>query len=50
MALIVLPHVAMLDQKAITRFKHDSRAAATLDHPNIVPVYAVRKKGQEHFK
>ena len=40
-ALKVLPYAAMLDQKAITRFKNEARAAATLDHPNIVPVHAV---------
>ena len=40
-ALKVLPYAAMLDQKAITRFKNEARAAATLDHPNIVPIHAV---------
>ena len=40
-ALKVLPYAAMLDRKAITRFKNEARAAATLDHPNIVPVFAV---------
>ena len=40
-ALKILPYAAMLDQKAITRFKNEARAAATLDHPNIVPVHAV---------
>ncbi|MCS7469618.1 protein kinase [Stieleria sp. ICT_E10.1] len=40
-ALKVLPYAAMMDQKAITRFKNEARAAATLDHPHIVPVHAV---------
>ncbi len=40
-ALKVLPFAAVMDEKAVTRFKNEARAAATLDHPNIVPVYAV---------
>lgn len=40
-ALKVLPFTAMLDEKAITRFKNEARAAATLEHPHIVPVFAV---------
>ena len=42
-ALKVLPFAAILDEKAITRFKNEARAAGTLEHPNIVPVYAVGK-------
>jgi serine/threonine protein kinase len=40
-ALKVLPFAAVMDQKAITRFKNEARAAATLDHPHIVPIHAV---------
>lgn len=40
-ALKVLPFAAVLDEKAITRFKNEARAAGTLHHPNIVPVHAV---------
>jgi serine/threonine protein kinase len=40
-ALKVLPFAAVTDQKAIKRFKNEARAAATLDHPHIVPVIAV---------
>lgn len=40
-ALKVLPFAAMLDAKAIARFKNEARAAATLDHPHIVPVFSV---------
>ena len=40
-ALKVLPFAAIMDPRAITRFKNEARAAATLDHPNIVPVHGV---------
>ena len=40
-ALKVLPFAAVLDDKQITRFKNEARAAGTLNHPNIVPVFAV---------
>ncbi|MBN2474358.1 MAG: serine/threonine protein kinase [Pirellulales bacterium] len=40
-ALKVLPFAAVLDSKQITRFENEARAAARLQHPNIVPVFAV---------
>lgn len=40
-ALKVLPFAAVLDKKAVTRFKNEARAAATLDHNHIVPILAV---------
>ncbi|MEM9659258.1 MAG: serine/threonine-protein kinase, partial [Planctomycetota bacterium] len=40
-ALKVLPFAAVMDEKAITRFKNEARAAGTLHHENIVPVHAV---------
>ena len=40
-ALKVLPLVTILDEKAVQRFKNEAKAAATLNHPHIVPVYAV---------
>ena len=40
-ALKVLPFAAMLDKRQLTRFQNEARAAATLDHPNIVPIYSL---------
>jgi serine/threonine protein kinase/WD40 repeat protein len=44
-ALKVLPLAATLDPKHLQRFQNEAQAAAHLQHPNIVPVYAV---GSEH--
>src|SRR5262249_39321576 len=44
-ALKVLPFAATLDPKHLQRFHNEAQAAAHLQHPNIVPVYAV---GSEH--
>ena len=40
-ALKVLPLAALLDERKRTRFQNEARAAATLDHANIVRVYSV---------
>ena len=40
-ALKVLPFAPLLDEKRIKRFQNEARAAATLDHPHIVPVISV---------
>jgi serine/threonine protein kinase len=48
-ALKVLPFASMLDERQLQRFKNEARAAATLNHPNIVPVYAVGCERGVHF-
>jgi tetratricopeptide (TPR) repeat protein len=40
-ALKVLPFAAILDARQGQRFKNEAQAAAQLQHPHIVPVYAV---------
>jgi serine/threonine protein kinase/tetratricopeptide (TPR) repeat protein len=44
-AVKVLPFAAAIDEKQITRFQNEAQAAAQIDHPHIVPVFAI---GQEH--
>ncbi len=48
-ALKVLPFAAMLDDRQLQRFRNEARAAATLNHPNIVPVYFVGRERGVHF-
>jgi serine/threonine protein kinase/Flp pilus assembly protein TadD len=48
-ALKVLPFAAMLDRQQLNRFKNEARAAGTLDHPNIVPIYFVGCERGVHF-
>ncbi len=48
-ALKVLPFAAVWDQKQIARFRNEAQAAAQLQHPNIVPVYAVGQERGVHF-
>ena len=40
-AVKILPFAATLDRRQLARFQNEARAAALLDHPNIVPVYYV---------
>ncbi len=49
MALKVLPFAAMLDKQQLKRFKNEARAAATLDHPNIVAVHSVGEDRGVHY-
>ena len=48
-ALKVLPFAAVLDSRQIARFKHEAQAAAQLDHPNIVSVFAVGVDRGVHY-
>lgn len=48
-ALKVLPMAALLDQRQLTRFHNEARTAATLNHPHIVPVYAVGEQRGVHY-
>ena len=48
-ALKVLPFAAVLDSRQIARFQHEAQAAAQLDHPNIVSVFAVGVERGVHY-
>jgi eukaryotic-like serine/threonine-protein kinase len=48
-ALKVLPFVAALDAKLVQRFRIEAQVAAQLNHPHIVPVYAVGSEQGFHY-
>ena len=48
-ALKVLPFAAVMDPKQLARFTNEARAAAALNHPNIVPVYGVGNERGVHY-
>jgi serine/threonine protein kinase len=48
-ALKVLPFAALATEAQVRRFTNEARAAATLQHPNIVPVYSVGREGNVHY-
>ncbi|HEX5472889.1 MAG TPA: serine/threonine-protein kinase, partial [Lacipirellulaceae bacterium] len=48
-ALKILPFNAAHDAKQISRFKNEAQAAAQVQHPNIVPVYAVGEESGVHY-
>jgi serine/threonine protein kinase/tetratricopeptide (TPR) repeat protein len=48
-ALKILPFTVANDAKQLSRFKNEAQAAAQVQHPNIVPVYAVGQENGVHF-
>jgi len=48
-ALKVLPVTATTSKVAVERFLREARAAAALDHPNIVRIFDVGKQGGVHY-
>ncbi|RIK86922.1 MAG: hypothetical protein DCC67_02340 [Planctomycetota bacterium] len=48
-ALKVLPAAASLRKQSLQRFQNEARAAASLDHPNIVAVYVVGHEQGVHY-
>jgi tetratricopeptide (TPR) repeat protein len=48
-ALKVLPFASTMDAKHLQRFRNESRAAASLHHEHIVPVYGVGCERGVHF-
>ncbi len=48
-ALKVLPPAIAADEKAFHRFMREARAAGKLNHPNVVPVYAVGQDDKTPF-
>ena len=48
-ALKVLPECAALDPRRLARFRVEALASAVLDHPHVVPVYAIGCERGVHF-
>jgi serine/threonine protein kinase len=48
-AVKVLPFAVAIDEKQITRFKNEAQAAAQIDHPHIVPVFAIGQENGIHY-
>ena len=49
MALKVLPFAGVLDERQLTRFRNEARAAASLKHPHIVGVHSVGCERGVHY-
>jgi serine/threonine-protein kinase len=48
-AIKVLPLDLAHDEQFVRRFEHEARTAARLDHPGIIPIYAVEAAGDLHY-
>jgi serine/threonine protein kinase len=48
-ALKILPFASALDARQLQRFRNEAQAAAQLQHPHIVPVYAVGYDRGVHY-
>jgi len=48
-ALKILPFAALLDPRQLQRFQNEARAAASLEHPNIVSIYGVGVERGVHY-
>ena len=45
-AIKVLPPAMTMDAEFVDRFQREARTAGQLEHPNIVPIYRVGRKGE----
>ncbi len=48
-AIKVLPHALATDENRLRRFEVEAKAAASVNHPHIVPVYAVGEESGVHY-
>ncbi|MCA9264491.1 MAG: serine/threonine protein kinase, partial [Planctomycetales bacterium] len=48
-AVKILPFASTLERKKLQRFKNEARAAASLEHPHIIPVHAVGTDLGTHY-
>jgi serine/threonine protein kinase/WD40 repeat protein len=48
-AIKILPFAALTDSRRLRRFQNEIRAAATLNHPNIVSIYSVGEERGVHY-
>ena len=48
-ALKILPEHLARDEEYLKRFKLEARAAAQLNHPNVVTIYNISNHGDLHF-
>src|SRR5688572_15369235 len=48
-AIKVLPHDKLFDERQKQRFMQEARAASALNHPNIVTIYDIRSENGTDF-